>query len=350
MKSELTIIPKISIHPDKICSYNELNWYPSKPSRTNMPLPFQCYSENYERIKNSTRSANGNVSKHAKRKLARALDYLLLMSAPKTGTVPKSGKKFQFRIVFVTIDLPSQQIHTDNEIKAKCWNSFLIELTKYHHVHNYLWRAEKQKNGNLHFHLIIDKFILYNELRKRWNRIINKLGYVDRYQENQMQFHADGFRLRPELLKHWTADQQKKAYLTGVKSNWTSPNSTDIHSIKHISNIKSYISKYMVKNEKEKETNQSISTDPKYVCGRIWGCNQKLSDIKGSQLDVDTEVSNELKKLIDITKCHKYEDTYISVYYIDINQLARFSPGVLFKYFSSYLIKHFNYSSQLFLG
>ena len=65
----------------------------------------------------------------------------------------------QYKLTFITLTLPSKQIHSDNEIKSKCLNQFLIELKKNHSVSRYIWKAEKQENNNIHFHIIADKFI-----------------------------------------------------------------------------------------------------------------------------------------------------------------------------------------------
>jgi hypothetical protein len=350
MKPTLTLIPTISINPSKITLFNEILWEPVKPTRRRLILPFFDHIPTPNRITTLSKDTRGKVSKNAKRKMTTALDYLLLMASPQAGTIPKSGKKFMFRIAFITLDLPSQQIHTDNEIKKLCLNSFLLELTRYHNVKNYLWRAEKQKNGNIHFHLIIDKFVLYNVLRKRWNRIVNKLGYVDRYRNNQQNFHADGFRPRPELFQNWPEVNQRKAWLEGMRTNWSCPNSTDIHSCKFIQNLKNYVCKYLTKNEKEKNPEESTKPGLPNQQGRIWGCNFDLSNIKGARLQVDNEISEALKTLIDKTKCQVYSTEYFSVYSINIADLAKFSPSVLFQYFSSYLLQTFNYNSQLFFG
>jgi hypothetical protein len=347
MKSELTLIPLIAIHPDKIVSYSQVIWEPCKPSRKKKDQQIEFYTSPTANFGEKENKANGRISPHAKRKITKALDYLLLMSQPKIGYIPKSGKKFQFQIAFVTLDLPSTQIHSDNEIKRTCWNSFLIELQRYHNVHNYLWRAEKQKNGNIHFHLIIDKFILYSELRKRWNRIANKLGYVDRYRENQLKWHTDGFKVRTDLLKHWPEEKQKQAYLEGMRTNWSSPNSTDIHSVKFISNLKLYVTKYLTKNETD--TNKGSQSDVIQIIqtGRIWGCNQELSDIKGAQLEVDSEIDQAMKKVLAIVNPPTYSDTYFSCYDISLKDLKTHSPDVLFIAFSSYMCSHFNFNSQL---
>jgi hypothetical protein len=310
-------------------------------------MPIKYYIQKSENFGGKENKANGLISTHAKRKITKALDYLLLMSQPKKAYIQKSGKTFKFKIAFITLDLPSVQIHSDNEIKRICWNSFLIELIKYHNVKNYVWRSEKQKNGNIHFHLIIDRFILYNEIRKRWNRICNKLGYVDRYRINQQKFHENGFKVRKELLKNWPEEKQRKAYLEGVKTNWTSPNSTDIHSVRFITNLKLYVTKYLTKNEKQKKDGNNLQTSANDQTGRIWGCNQNLSNIKGAQLEVDSEIETAIKKVIDILKPRIYSDSYFSVYYVDIRNISRISPDVLFLEFASYLCQHFNFNSQL---
>jgi hypothetical protein len=346
----LTLIPQATIHPDKIILTNRLEWSEGRKSTYRPTSGQEFFTSQSDRIIHSSRSAGGDISKNAKRKVIRALDYLLLMASDKKGYIPKSGKHFSFRLAFVTFTLPSIQRHTDNVIKKTLWNQMLIELCKYHNVKNYLWRAEKQKNGNIHFHLIIDKFVLYSELRKRWNRICNKLGYVDEYAKIQKTWHNNGFRVRTELLQKWSKEQQYKAWLTGVKSDWTSPNTTDIHSVKNIRNIKDYVSKYLTKAIEDKDKKTKAQLEKLVVVGRIWSCNQELSDIKGAVMEIDTEISEELKKITELSHCNKFEDTYFSIYYVTLADLVQFKSTVLYNYFAEYMVRHFNYSSQLFFG
>jgi hypothetical protein len=208
---------------------------------------------------------------------------------------------------------------------------------------------------------------------------VNKLGYVDRYREEQETWHKDGFRYRPEMFKTWSKKKQYEAYLRGAKSHWNSPNSTDIHSIRKIRNIKDYILKYVTKDEtsvslieekiKKLETKLSVCTDKKMsrqfilrikrlvlklkkvrsqelVKGRIWGCSQDLSDIKGSRLDVDSQMMSELEKVYESSECKHYHDTYFDIFYINFEDLPLHGGNLLFKYFCDYLFNRFNYSYQ----
>lgn len=380
LQRELTILPVISISPSKICTYSEVHWSPEKPRRGATFVNLDPNQPLNPKFINSERSANGLISNTARKKIYTALDYLLLMSNEKKVKIHKLNKTVKFRICFVTLTLPSKQIHTDNEIKTMCLNSFLIELTRFYQVKNYIWRAEKQQNGNIHFHFIFDKFILYNELRKRWNRIMNKLGYVDRYATSQKEWHKNGFRPRPWLFDHWPIKEQYNAYLFGVKTDWRSPNSTDIHKVRYINNIKAYVSKYLSKNElvlirivhkclidkkeltddeqkkfnkltkKEIEKYKSMSlvdAEKNIVNGRLWACNQELSDIKNAREYIDSEIEKALQETVKKSECKTFSSDYFNVYYISIDQLKELSPDVLFLYFARYMSEHFKFSMQL---
>ena len=379
MQNTLTLIPTISIHPGQINLYNEVQWHPHKPSRERTNQNNEVITHGAEHLLNSKRSAQGNVSSIAKRKMTKAVNYMLFVTNDKTVTNQYTGKNFKFKIAFATLTLPAKQIHSDNEIKAKCLNQILIELKKYHHVKNYIWRAEKQKNGNIHFHILVDKFIPHQELRDRWNRIVNKLGYVETYRNEMQSWHRDGFRVRKNLLRTWPLRKQKAAYERGARTHWNSPNSTDIHSVQKVRDLKSYITKYVTKNEvrnyalriekiKElREQNSGVLNKVPGVkrkelihkkrlrqltakrmkqSGRIWGCNVELSNLKGAQAVIDWNLNDELQELTENEEVKVLQDKYFTILFFDASILMKRPEGQLFKLFSQFLFDKFGYSMQ----
>jgi hypothetical protein len=380
MKAELTLIPTCVVNPSSIVIYNQVHWDPIKASKKKEKI-FVGYDESgNSKFLESSRKAEGNVSIQAKRKLNKAIEYLITTSTEKKVFERLSGKTVVFKVAFITLTLPSEQIHPDTEIINRCLNSFLLEAKKFYNVKNYVWRAEKQKNGNLHFHIVLDKFIPWNELRNRWNRIINKLGYVDRYQEAQRDWHRNGFKARADKFKTWSEADQYRSYIRSSKTGFESPNSTDIHSTKKIRNIKQYLSKYMTKNEyddikltlKYEKDPASLTVEElqkfdkisdlkkaEYLSlsedeisklkqsGRIWGCNHDLSGIRGFSSEIDSELSEDLTKVTTDKTVRRYCDTYYSVYYINYHDLKKIGADHLFKYFSDYLFEKFQYSEQL---
>lgn len=361
MKSQLTIIPKLTIHPDKITTYSEYHWDPLKPSRTKPDTSehlFTSAAQVIEKLNNnpsekflkSKRSSCGILSKNSIKKINKATEYLILLSNPNQLTKNTTGRKASRYITFITLTLSSPQIHSDNEIKDQLLNQFLVELRKYHKVTNYVWKAEKQKNGNIHFHILIDKFIEWWKLRNKWNRIQNKLGYVNNYQEKMKAWHSKGFQVRADLIHKWDIKKQYNAYLEGVKTDWSQPNSTDIHSVRKVINLKSYISKYLVKNLENSNNLTSEEQKKMLVQGRIWGCNYELSDIKGCQLCVDSQIETELNKIQEELKPFIYNSNYYSVVHISIDGLKNIPDSLLFRYFANYLLDTFSFNGQLDIG
>jgi hypothetical protein len=300
-------LPFCSIHPSYISLNREVviknstsNYYSEKDDRLNQMLK-------------SKRTAEGYLSLNAKRKLNKAIEYLLYLSAEKKVYNRLTRKTFNFKVAFITLTLSSEQMHSDNEIRKKLLNQMLVEFRKYYNVKNYVWRAEKQKNGNIHFHIIIDRFIPWWELRNRWNRIQNKLGYVDRFKE----------RIR----------MQKRV----TKEKYNNPNSVDIHSLYRVRNIKKYLSKYLSKNVKNANELTEEEKSKLLVKGRLWGANQELSNVKGARVLVDREIESELIKLIESDNSKVLNEDYYSIIFIDITKLSKKDYPNLISEFEKYV-------------
>jgi hypothetical protein len=345
-KSELVLIPRVTVHPDKLVLYKEAKWIGTRRSNNSQTTDSNEISEANLSFLHSARKNNGFLSNHAKRKLNKSLDYMIVTSDRKKVYSKVQKKYISYRIVFVTLTLPAKQIHSDKEITNKCWNQFIIELRKYHNVKRFVWRAEKQENGNIHYHILINQFVEWQELRKRWNRIVNKLGYVDRYQQAMTEFYKNGFRLSENPNDKRTVEQQRKAFIIGQKSNWTSPNSTDIHDTRKIKDIKSYVAKYMSKQPDVNLDDPDSIENVQQVNGRLWSSSHDLANPTGARLIEDWTISDELELIATTSKCRIYKADYFSVMYISFRDLAKFGTGLLFNYFSHYLNDVFSFSLQ----
>lgn len=319
------VIPHVAIHPSSINLYSTVEWYERKR-----------FTPKHNHLIESDKKHNGKVSGIAGRKITKAVDYLLFMANDKILPSKIHGKVFKFKIAFITLTLPSPQVHPDNVIKEQCLNQFLVEVRKKYNVVNYIWRAEKQKNGSIHFHILLDKFLPWSELRDLWNRIVNKLGYVERYRDSMRAFHSGGFRVRENLLKSWDYKSQVNAYQAGKANDWSSPNSTDIHSIKKVGDVRKYVMKYTSKDD----VNGVIE-------GRIWGCNFELSNIKGAVEIADAALSSEIAFLCSKFPDKVYKSEYFSVIHVSVQELYNLNCVELFKLFSQFLIQKFNYHIQI---
>lgn len=82
---------------------------------------------------------------------------------------------------FATLTLPAEQVHSDREIYRECLMPLLTLLRREHGLEQYVWRAEAQENGRLHYHLILDRYVDKRTLQFAWNMCLDRLGYRHRY-------------------------------------------------------------------------------------------------------------------------------------------------------------------------
>lgn len=302
-------VNSFEISPEFISS--PIDSIPFDPGQRSNPVPANL----------ADNSHHGKISPTALRKITKAIDYALYLATPKKLPATLHGKHFTFRLNFITLDLSSEQIHSDNEIKRLIFQPMLNCLRQKWKVINYIWRAEKQANGNIHFHVITDKFIPWLHLRNDWNKFQQNLGYVTRYRLNQLEFHKSGFKFRPELSVNWPYQAQIKAFKQGMANNWDSPNSTDVHSLKNVSNIKQYFVKYFTKST---QSDHERPTDKKQFSnleGRLWGCSERLSNITGARADIDSQLDEELQRIIKSDKIRTHTSDFFTISFVHIDYL-----------------------------
>ena len=185
----------------------------------------------------------------------------------------KEKIKTRKEIVLLTLTLSDQQKNSDNWIKRNMLNRFLIKIVREKPDTKYLWKAEKQKNGNLHFHILIDNYFDKRDVQIWWNEI-----------QRDNNYH------RAMPLN---------------RENLGSP-STRIESLKDKDNGIAYIAKYMQKN------NDNIKVE-----GRIWGCSRQLRELKTITYNVKKE---EIKELAD-SLINYVEDYFCNEYCLIIKRV-----------------------------
>jgi len=194
-------------------------------------------------------SSNGNISKKAEAKIRNAVNWLVHSAKDKRIFDRKTNKNFYFKVNFVTLTIPqAEKIPGDKFVKEKIFHPFIIYCRKYFGLRNYVWRAETQANGMLHFHLTTDTFLHHAKIRKVWNRLMEKEGLLDNFID---------------------------------KFGHNNPNSTDVHAVKKIKDLGAYLAKYFCKEDKERRK----------VKGRLWGCNYELSHEKKCFVACDPDES-----------------------------------------------------------
>lgn len=307
---------------------------------------------------------DSELSALSRKKMSKAISYIVYSAKPKSMQPSMYMRAVNYKLTFVTLTLSSPQVHSDLEIKSLLLNDFFTQAKCAWSVTKFVWRAEKQRNGTIHFHVLTDKYIPWNELRTVWNRIQNKLGYVDRYRESMKRYHDKGIRFRYDLQATWSLKNQIKAYNAGCASDWSNPNSTDIHSVAEIRNAIAYVSKYMSKDNKSKynpvrhrflaecKRDHIIMSDDMIdelsgyeliSCeGRLWGCSENLSNLTGARDDLDSAYADELDMLIQAYSPRIYRDEYYQVICVQQELVDKTKFPLITGLFTNYISTIFN--------
>ncbi len=285
METAPILIQSFSLNPSRLSLYNTLvkplssgNFVKEKLTpKQRLDALKNIYGEEYTTEK---RFHNFELSESARKNMIAKINWLYFLAKPKHIKTYSGKDIYNFKINFITLTLPSKQKHSTSVILKECLNQFITEMRERVKLHNYVWRLEFQKNGNVHFHIVTDVYIDFFLTQKVWNRIINKLGYVDAYQEKHNKMTL--FDYAAEYSNHGRVnfDTLKKRYAKGKAINWKEPNSTDVISVSNGKKIAFYISKYFSKKEKSGTKCNELDNIENSMGLRLWFCSRSLSAMK----------------------------------------------------------------------
>lgn len=311
-------MPMVSIRPGYVTLYSEpLRTSSSTITRSDPP-----------ELPTHNRPA-GLISFKAERRLSQAIDWMLYLAKPKPLFPGKPKSKLKFRVNFITLTLSAPQVHDDNTIKKELLQPFLDTLRKSWKCSKYLWRAEAQANGNIHFHIVSDVYVEWWKIRNRWNAIQGKLGYVARFHE---------------------------------KHGHSTPNSTDVHSVNRIKNLAAYLAKYCSKNPQGSMYTALSRIDGKLIpcydpslalslCqaaekkfraigGKLWGLSYSLSRIRSVVICTWDIADKSLREFCSRFKSSARSYDYHTCYYVPVAQWAKAVQGALYTAFQNYLAEY----------
>lgn len=169
-----------------------------------------------------------------------AIRWLIAGSDWKPGRDKKTGKMSKWKINMITLTF-RENMQDDN--KARRLLSTWLEMAKYRwDMHLYVWKAEPQKRGAIHFHISTNVYVPWQELRFTWNRLLRKNGF-----------------------------------------NEIDDNSTDVHGVFDARSHENYLSDYFL-NESKHEGRRPIK-------GKLWGCSHALSQAGKEFITIDEDES-----------------------------------------------------------
>jgi hypothetical protein len=176
---------------------------------------------------------SGELKPHARKRLSTAVSLLNQCSPWKKVPSPVTGQLIDFKLSFITLTFPCERIVPGKEAYTSCLYPFLrIMKARYPNL-IYVYKAELQERGQIHYHITANECIPHQVIRQNWNKVLSSGGYM-----------AD--------------------YLAKYGSN-NAPTS-EIKAVQNITDIEAYLVKYIGKPDLQ---GRSIE-------GKVWGCSAQL--------------------------------------------------------------------------
>lgn len=289
-------IPLLKVYSNKIVKF-----FPNES--------YKKSDETIEKIKKNLEKEKfqGTISVNTQRFIRQKLDIFLntLITAYYNHIVCENNKK---RLpVFITLTLSENQKHDDQTIKKTLLDQFLSEIKRKYNIKYLFWRAEAQKNGNIHFHVIVDSFINFNDIRTIWNRI-----------------------------------QKTQGYMSEFKKKFGHEDAPSTH-VKCVTNIKNF-SEYIIKYATKEEGNRPIK-------GKVWGMSNELRNISTLTIDLDREIWDEIEVMQKSDKVKAYNKEHGSIYFIRESIIGnidmKHTSELLKNYYIDMFVKLYNSNAEI---
>jgi len=173
------------------------------------------------------------MSRKSGMKIQRCVEWLSLISTVRSTYCKKTKQSYTHKLSMITLTIPECKIKPDiSSVNKNCLVPFLKSMCKYYGLESYVWIAEYQENGMIHYHITTNNFIHYSIVQKVWNRLLNKAQLNNDYFERSGNYQppstrCEGIRddskagryLSKYMSKESQQEQSGKARRWGASTN-----------------------------------------------------------------------------------------------------------------------------------
>ena len=246
----------------------------------------------------------GTVTDHAAKRIKRTVDVFLQKSPTRRIYNPVVEAFHDFRLSFITLTISANE-RVSGKDGREALKVFIQHFrrkpsakSKSEQLTSYLWKAELQERGQLHYHITANRFLHYVEIQGVWNGIQKNRGWLDDFYKKEGRYNA---------------------------------NSTDVHAVYKVQDIQAYLSKYLAK-QQFKDLSECGHLSPQYqetIGGKVWDCSQDLKIPRfSSELDSETDLRLWQIAKSDPDKKRKFDRCT----FIECNPAAILSKSILQSY------------------
>ena len=243
-------------------------WATKVQVRNNQLMAFDYPIEGYDqpswRKPPSRAGYSGEVTAGTVRRIKQAVDVFLQLSEERKVWNRFLQKDIRFKANFLTLTVsqgryvPAEEGHEALKVFLQHFKRPWRDGRYSEQIKSYLWKAELQGRGQLHYHLATNSYLDAWEIRRKWNDFQNTRGWLEEFK---------------------------------AKFGHSDPNSTDVHAVYKKADMGRYLSKYLAKGEFIDCSHMGFPAlrTPVTLGGKVWGCSNDLKGKKRFTADMDEE-------------------------------------------------------------
>ena len=255
---------------------------------------------------------SGGMSMGSRKRLSKAVT--IMSQAIKPGWIhnPVTKQMQYHKFSFITLTVASSKNITARQAYDSLLSHFLDWMTRTVGSENpaaktYIWKAELQKRGQIHYHITTPAFIHWRDIRTTWNNLQRKAGLLDDHAKEYGNFD---------------------------------PNGTDVHDTRHVKNSDRYMLKELAKTvsavqlaamaDMKAKKNAGALSEEEYhaelekikaekwaTIGKVWGCSEDLAGVNYFTIGETWDHIRKMEQWVLEGRARRVDDEFFSIIYCD---------------------------------
>lgn len=313
------VAKRLVVHEDRITVYNE-------PLAERKRTEAQRSAERHL----SRGRYNGFISPSTARILRKRLEgwiNCIIHNATEAEgwTRPKHSK-----LSFITLTLPAPQMHSDQELRREALDRFILDLKRKAMVQEYFWKAEAQENGNVHYHLLVDRYCSKALLDQCWSKQMERLGYLQRFRDQH------GEKVAPMVqVKVCPSNMSLVQYVM----KYVTKRPIKLPSFNLVDGVRVKTSRYWVPGKDQDGVMRWKHCRP--ISGRVWGCSDGVREVGVFTPYLTYRTEDFLINVDWLPEFRKVELDHCVLYFGPVaNELREFDPDLYADYVNHHLANY----------
>lgn len=231
---------------------------------------------------------SGKMTSGSRKRMIKACELLCQISPARWIWNPVNNRLCHHRLSFITLTISSSQNITCRQAYDLVLVHFLQWLRRTIKVAAYVWKAELQQRGQIHFHIITPNFIHYKLINAKWNDLQRQAGLLDEYAKKKGHFRAPSTE-----IKEMRNARKGAAYIAKELAKDISGKLLQLR--KHLNKL---VKAGTIDQEQAEEIFSDNLQDVTGTEGKIWGCSDNLSEANYFTIDLTKQHFQQIAKFI----------------------------------------------------